>query len=379
MKKLILLLAFMSVAAAATAQIEATRPADFRYYITVDGDTVANRSLDYKAFQDAVNYKCDYPGSQIVVHPIGVTITGSCPEAIIDDIIYIDAEPDTVYADTLVVREYATYEPAHHALFKEVDFSMGHDSSGENRSIRFIIETQESSVDTLHTEIRCGSEWVENNTFVRPGGKLQYGILWDCSSPLTYQFEAVNTDGWSETITNSYPLWMTEYELPSADRWVLFWGDLTYEDLDSLVITIPTRNIARIKDQTVPAHRNIEVAVTETVDSSHSTGIHLGLRSSQQPQQHAVETYLNSEGLGVSIFKDGNWSNPHNFPVKWEYGVPIEYRVRLIDDTLIVTTGGETYEYTSEVIGSIQSGYFAIGSTGPGTYIINQIETNVLD
>jgi hypothetical protein len=206
-----------------------------------------------------------------------------------------------------------------------------------------------------------------------------YGIMWDCSSPLTYQFKAINKEGWEETITKSYPLWVTDFEFNQPEYSVL-WGDIEWGIWDGiLTITLPERDIARIKKESVPEHRNIEANVTEIVDDSHGTGVHFALRTSEIPEEHSVETYLNQNGMGVSIFSNGTWSNPINFPVQWEYHVPITYTITLVDDTISVLANGETYTYQSELISSTPAGYLSIGSTGAGTYTINSIETTILE
>lgn len=101
--------------------MELTRPADFRYYVTVDSDTMSSRSLDYKAIQDAVNYRCMYPESQIIVHPIGITVD-RCP---------ISATRDTVIVRDTVMMEskyydnnYAQDSTAWHPNVQNFDFEI---------------------------------------------------------------------------------------------------------------------------------------------------------------------------------------------------------------------------------------------------------------
>lgn len=372
----LILLLFLPVMS--QAQVSTSLQDGGYFYVVVGQDTVSQHVRVDKAIESASNYS----EWQIVQDfRLNGSSTFYDEDIIIEEVtdtVFVDREVivrDTIYADTLAIQ--STHQPAHHALFSEVDFSMGHDSTGNNRTISFVIDTQ-GNVDTLYTEIRCGNEWVENNVFTSPAETLQYGIFWDCSSPLTYQFQAVNEFGWSETITNSYPLWMTEYELPGAS-YSLLWGDMTWTYDETLYMELAERNIARIKDESVPVHRNIEVTVTEIVDTTHSTGVHFALRTSEEPQLHSVETYLNGNGMGVSIFSDGVWSNPINFPVQWEYGVPITYRLQLVDDTLTIIVNGETYSYTDEIIGNTPDGYLSIGSTGAGTYYLQNIEVQTLD
>ncbi len=169
--------------------------------------------------------------------------------------------------------------------------------------------------------------------------------------------------------------------------WTLIWGNVvpTFSN-DVLVLENPTRNVSRLQWNTIPMHRDIRVRVTEIIDSTHSTGIHMSMRTSQIPQENSVETYINNNGFGISIFTNGTWSNPVNFPFQWEYGVPIDYIVELVGDTIRAKawTSGfpeptEWWTYQSDVIGAHPDGTFSIGSTGQGIYLIDSIEIDILD
>jgi len=122
MKKILLLLLAL-IPLQAAAQIELVRPADFRYHVTVDGDTVSSRSLDYKAIQDAVEMRYQFPTSQIIVHPLGMEVRGSFPAGGISDTVTIrdtltvshintvyHSITDTVYvpADTVYINQSDT-------------------------------------------------------------------------------------------------------------------------------------------------------------------------------------------------------------------------------------------------------------------------------
>lgn len=395
MKKLIAFLLGALLPVMAFGQISTTLENSGYYYVVVGQDTLSQHQRLDKAIAAGTEYSPNGSFEIVQDFRLGVSSYFYDETIIIEEVrdtVFVPADTmfvsqvDTVYADTLQVHNI--HQPAHQTLFSEVDFSMSHD---ESEKIHFVIKTQ-GNVDSLYTEIRCGTEWVENNIFAQPAETLQYGIFWNCDSPLTYQFEAVNELGWSETITNSYPLWMTEYEAPVQDVYTntfdgaqgyaysKTWGDLNYAVTDGqLEIGLPNRSIARLQWNEIPEHRDIQVRVVEVVDSSHSTGVHLGMRSSVEPMAGSVETYLNSAGMGVSIFNDGVWNNPHTFPVQWEYGVPIEYTVTLIGDTLMVEANGVAHEFTSAEIGAIQSGFLMIGSTGAGVYYLNEIDVQVLD
>jgi hypothetical protein len=117
--KYIALLILFLIPVQSIAQIELVRPSDFRYYVTVDGDTVSSRSLDYKAVQDAVNYKEQYPGSLIVIQPLGIEVRGSLPVIYDYDIVYEEII-DTVFVDEVVKIYDPCYDfceqPLHSAL-----------------------------------------------------------------------------------------------------------------------------------------------------------------------------------------------------------------------------------------------------------------------
>ena len=102
MKKLLFTLLIVANAVPAMAQIEYVRPADFRYYVTVDGDTVSSRSLDYKAYEDALNFKADYPNALVVIQPLGIEVRGSLPVVYDYDVIYEPSPPDTIEVETYV-------------------------------------------------------------------------------------------------------------------------------------------------------------------------------------------------------------------------------------------------------------------------------------
>ena len=376
MKIKILLVALLIFPIITQAQVNITRTQGTGYFLeTQDGDTLNLRGATpfYNSYHTAYVDAIDYSSNNGIQVNVRSNIKDRVTAYLYNEDIYIEEVVDTVN-----VHVYSFQRADHNDLFKNVSWSLEiHKDS--TRSISFVIETEETELDTLYTEIRCGSEWVENNMFVQPAAKLMYGIMWDCSSPLTYQFTATNVDGWEETITKSYPVWMSTY---SGDQptYSLLWGDMTWDIWNGILsMKLDQRNIARIKSELTPLHRNIRVEVTEVVDSTHTTGVHFALRTSEIPEEHSVETYLNQNGMGVSIFSNGTWSNPINFPVQWEYHVPITYTITLVDDTISVLANGETYTYQSELISSTPAGYLSMGSTGAGTYTINSIETTILE
>lgn len=123
------LLAFMLLPMMLFAQsMELVRPADFRYYVTADGDTVASRSLEYKAIQDGYMYKIMYPEKLIVIEPSGIEVRG-----------FFSAIADTVYlpADTIKVETYVD------AITKNYDPCYG-----------FCDVPMHSALDSLNVEVR---------------------------------------------------------------------------------------------------------------------------------------------------------------------------------------------------------------------------------
>jgi len=73
------LMIMLLIAGTAQAQsFELVRTTDFRYLITVDDDTVATRTLEYNAIQDAIGYKCKLPDANVTIHPVGLEVKG-CP------------------------------------------------------------------------------------------------------------------------------------------------------------------------------------------------------------------------------------------------------------------------------------------------------------
>lgn len=199
--KYLLLLAFL-IPLQSLAQVELVRPADFRYHVTVDGDTVSTRSMDYKAHEDAVNYRCDYPDAEIIIHPTGVEVRGECKES---------------PADTA----YVNLPPHDNSFLHSVDWTHEVDRETGDEKISFVIQTE--NVDTLVTEIRCGNEWVKERVFpdeetAKPANTLYYGILWDCDSDLIYQFRA-HKGVWQQAITERFPAFA--FELTESEQaWV---------------------------------------------------------------------------------------------------------------------------------------------------------------
>lgn len=390
------------------AQITTTLSERSYYYVVVNGDTLSQHNRLDKAIESATEIVPN--GTWEIVQDFRLSGSSYFIEEtyeIIDsvrvDTVFVEIPSDTVYADTLEVPVYSMNDPDHIIMIRNIDFSLDRDSVSGNQTIDFTITTQPDETDTLLSEIRCGNEWVSNNQFTNPEEVFVYGLLWDCDSRLTYSFTAINDNGWEQTVTNTYPLFMTEAEQwndgaqdssetsdLSTDfsdpeiltQWTQTWGSLLYDidDLnDRLVLTLPERSIARVRWDKIPQHRNIRVSITETVDESHGTGIHLGLRSSEAPQEGAIETYLNQDGIGVSVFQNGSWSNPSNFPIYWEYGVPISYTVELIDNTLAVIHEGSRWVHVDNELLDIPAGRLMLGSTGAGTYYVDQIEVEILD
>lgn len=384
----ITLLISAAAAMSSDAQIRTTLNDSGYYYVVVNGDTLSQHLRLDKALQSASEYALN--GDFEIVRDF--RLSGS--SYFYDETIILEEVTDTVYvpADTVYIEADVPQTPIDSTykgpiLFTdEIRFTHNTDRETGNERLDFVIRT--AMVDTLYTEIRCGSQWVENNIFPRPGATLQYGIIWECNDDLIYDFEAVK-NLWRQSYTHRVPaallgvestgMFTNEFSEYSGFTYSKIWGALSYAVADGrLTVQLAERNIARLMWEQIPEHSDIRYTVTEVVDSSHSTGAHIGGRHSME-FGNSVETYLNSNGLGVSIFDGGAWSNPVNFDIPWTYGEPITYTVEIVADTIRAMHGGETFEYVAPEVGAVGPGRFAIGSTGAGTYYIERLEVDILD
>lgn len=322
MKQILLLIAFL-IPISGMAQIELERTSDNQFRVTFDGD--------------------------VIVHPDRIEIVG---------------------------------EQKERPIFEDFGWDM---ESHHGDLSSYIFTYASTTADSIHTVYTCGDH-TSRDLFGAKGTVYFSSANLSCTEDLTidvHVFAEGDTIHHQETI----PQFLfgdipesSESPIPESSfpEWSAAWGSLEVEETDELILTLTDRNIARIEFND-SQHQDIEVTVTETIDPSHSTGIHLGLRSSKEPQQHAIETYINEQGFGVSVFHNGQWSNPHTWDFGWEYGEPISYSVRIEDSTLSVDWGEGWKSYSNEIFSQITEGSVMIGSTGAGTYIINDFEINNLN
>ncbi len=381
MKYLPLILLFI-IPALSNAQVTTSLQDGGYFYVVVEGDTVSQHVRVDKAIESASNYT-DWEIVQ------DFRLAGR--SFFYDEDIIIEEVTDTVYVNL---------PPHDNSFLHSVDWT--HEVDRETGFERIVFTIESDNVDTLITEVRCGNEWLKKRVYPGeegagpPANTFRYGIKWDCDSDLIYQFRA-HKGVWEQAITERFPAfvfeltdeeqaWLDSLSEPTPEGdWVPTWGTLTYEINDDLVITLPERSIARLKWDAVEQHTDIRYEIIETLHESHSTGAHISARASDEPRQYSVETYLHSDGLGVSIFNGGAWSNPISMPFEWEYGDTVQYVVEVVGDTIRMkawqfgeSAPDEWFEYSSDVIGAIPAGHFSIGSTGAGKYIINHIEVEIL-
>lgn len=368
---LIGLLAVIPVA----AQVSVTLQDGGYFYVVVAGDTVSQHFRLDKAIESGSEHE-----SFDVVQDF--RLRGR--SYFYDETIIIEEVTDTVFvtADPPLIQFYS------------VGTENMADSSGNRIGNVFKFSAQ-TRADSSKAIIECGGEtygaWNETankNVFYVDylAPCMDYAVtrgMFYSGGELTEVRDSF--PAWSlDIVTHDTPPvggYLTAFDNFNPDKWRQTWGDLNYSAMPGeLAISLPSRSIARVEWLTIPEHRDIRYRIVETVDPSHSTGAHIGGRHSpDDANKNSVETYLNSRGIGVSIFHEGSWSNPVNFPVAWEFGERIEYTVEIVDDTITVYAGGETYEYSSDLIGSVPAGRFALGSTGAGGYFIHEIEVEILD
>ena len=200
----------LQVAIASAQTFELVRPADFRYYVTVDQDTVATRSLDYKAYQDAVEYKCRFPNSTVIVRPSGVEVRG-CPalepEYIYDEIIVeiIDTvyvtELDTVFVFTEdVITDTLYVELRDTVLIGLQNVEWEHRIS--NGDVSMLIEGNSESTVSIRwgcNQLEQSGSWGVHEGFFRAE------IPTTCTE--TFVFEVVHRDGSYQAIySDSVPM-----------------------------------------------------------------------------------------------------------------------------------------------------------------------------
>lgn len=310
----------------------------------------------------------------------------------IDTVYTTEIVRDTVYVQEGVERPLVEY---FHNTIEYVD----------EDSLTVIHSYMYTSADSVHIAFDCDTQRdpltrITYTSSFYDGHEIIYdaiGTRCDTDLDLEYLFFAEGDT--AETREEMYPYWSITEETPPSKfytdfvnnevtQWENTWGTLQYSlESSYLVIDLLERSVARLQWNSVLEHTNIRYTIRETLHASHSTGVHAGGRhSASDTTKHSVETYVNSNGLGVSIFNDNQWSNPHNFPFVWESGDVVTYTVEIIDDTIRAKIWHDTeqeptewMEYTDPTIGLVPAGRFAIGSTGAGIYPIDFVEVDILD
>lgn len=401
----VLLLVFSTVA---ISQVSVTATQGTGYYLqTADGDTLQLRGATpfYNAYRTALTDALNYSGD----HQVQVYVRSNMDERVNADFGYYDAPEfieiiDTVYIEVPgeIVRDTVYLDQA-----GELPLVQGFEAGLEHKEDGFtIIDSYAfTQADSLHIYFDCDPDREPLPRYVYGKGSRvihdSFGTQCVTDMDATYHFFA---SGDTTTVQEYWPLWVMQGEPPASEgiytdfanyenslaeqaQWEPFWGNLEYiVENYTLILDLIERNIARLQWTEVPVHRNIQYTITESLHVSHSTGAHAGGRHSEQAQQESVETYIHAEGLGISIFSNGSWSNPHTFPFQWNSGDTVVYSVKIIEDTIsakIWHDGQEEpdnwMEYTNDIIGSVPAGRFAIGSTGAGLYLIHDIGVQVLD
>lgn len=323
-------------------------------------------------------------------------------EEVITDTLYVD-RVDTVYTteivrDTVYVEE-GVERPLVEAFRNGIQYL-------PNDSLTVINSYFYTSADSVHAYFDCDTErdplprYIYTSSFTDDHEVVFDSFGTKCNTDLDANYYFFAEGDTAEVREDFWPHWATQGEqtetseyytdfLPAeVEQWTNIWGTLDYSiDGGLLIVDLPQQNIARVRWDEIPAHEDIRYTITETLHASHSTGAHIGGRhSTTGATKYSVETYVHSQGLGVSIFRNNSWSNPHNFPFEWESGDTVTYTVEIIGDTMRTKIWHEDeaepdqwMEYTSDEIGAIPSGHFAIGSTGAGLYLIDSIAIDILD
>lgn len=391
MKYILLLL--LLIPALVNAQVTTTLEGGGYFYLVVEGDTVSQHVQREKAISRASEHEGDWLITQDYRLHGNTSLYNE--EIIIDEII------DTVRipADTIIVQKTEMLNGIHDTVVEDGEI-YHHEIRGE------------AFTDLLSFSWVCSGEEVGSYSDTYWEGGFFVSIPLDCQEDLTYRIHAESQVDDVHKKTSIHegnvniemilgiedPDMGTSYHTDFAEfdstQWSQTWGDLEYEHVQTdsaegeLRVTLLERSIARLQWNEVPEHRIADYFIIEEIDSSHSTGFHIGLRTSQEPQQHAIETHLFPDGLGISIFQDGQWSNPETYPADWTYGEEWITEMQLREDYVRVRSyiNGTTYDdrpewntYDGEEINAIPAGRFAIGSTGAGSYTMKEILVIVYD
>lgn len=321
-----------------------------------------------------------------------VTVTETIYEERVDTVYTTEVVTDTVYVQEGVER------PLVEAFRNQIEYL-------DQDSLTVIHSYMYTAADSLHIQFDCDTQReplhrIKYTSSFHDGHEVIYDAIGtQCDTDLELEYLFFAEGDTAEVREDLYPLWSiigdttstgfsTSFVNEDILSWTNTWGTLNHSiESGTLIVDLLERNIARLQWDRIPEHRNIRYTIQETLHASHSTGAHIGGRHSPSDTlKHSVETYINNNGLGISIFSDDVWSNPHNFPFQWESGDIVSYRVEIIDDTIRAkiwhdteTEPEEWMEYTDPAIGAVPAGGFAIGSTGAGLYLIDFVEIDVLD
>lgn len=407
MKKLIALFLLTIIPFIAFSQVTITRTAGTGYFLqTVQGDTLQLRGVTpfynsyHKAYEDAIDYSLD---SGSVVH-VRSNIEDRVDAYFFEEEVII--EVDTVFVDRIktitdtvfVSDPIAENSPIEDELYSNhtMTISSPVNSSGEHT----FTSSGWTTADEVNIKYNCNENPITKSAATDNKAIYRDVYTTTCTKDMEITYQYIKDED-TTNVADITPLifitgegfentqeFFTDFENNAVEQWVPLWGNLEFSFADGfLVIDLLQRNIARLQWNQIPTHRNIRYTIRETLHASHSTGAHVGGRhSTSDSNKSSVETFIYTEGLGVSIFNDGSWSNPHTFPFTWESGDTVNYTVEILDDTIRVKVWHEGdpeptewEEYTDPLIGEIPQGVFAIGSTGAGLYPIDLVDVKVLD
>ena len=387
MKQLLFFIILLFVGIEAQAQLNISGAAGTGFYlVTLEGDTLHLRGATpfyatYRiALQDAANWSrengCD------------VYIRSNMNERVRFHDGDITAVTDTVFLPAAASGE----------LLSDVEWSII-EVNPPVETYTFRIDGRTAG-DSIHINYECSGTAAGDFGIISPDSLFTHTAQLDCPGSLIYKVSATASP-WQTTFTDTVDIaFLRSFGMPepenvfhtdfsdfNAEEWFVSWGTITAEvSSGSLVLTIPERSIGRLHWDRVPEHRNARVYIKETLHPSHGSGVHTSLRASRDLPRNALEGFIHGPGMGFSYFLDGSWGNPDNIGFAWEDGDTIEYIIEVIDDRVgikVWKTGqaepDEFQYWQDDIAGQVPAGGFSIGATGAGTYIIDEIEIEILD
>jgi hypothetical protein len=389
MKYLLLALTALLAVPASYGQVNTVKTAGTgMYYIqTETGDTLHVRGVtpfynDFHVAQlDAMVYSAETL-EQVYVRQVPAEFRINADFGYYDDH-YVEVPIDTVYFENKDHNLPVHHEWSHHVTEDGQFVRLQAVSMGTNTRFAYYCKDTVTGQQSIFQR----SESFEH----APGDTLRDVVWTDCNTEFMYHVRSWTLDENNWTYENydrfnislfapeEDNVFFTDFSDYDINEWQNTWGDLTWYVNDETLYIDQPRNIARLKWLQIPEHRNARFRIVETLHDSHGTGVHTGLRVSDEDRQYAVETYIQLTGMGVSTFFNGGWENPIDFPFDWSYGQTVEYELILVNDTMTIRYNGEEYTYSHPDIGNTPNGFFAFGSTGAGTYIIHEIEIEILD